>query len=209
MNKPNDYDQVQEYTYNAPLEPGGYVCRIMQVQETAAQSSGAPMLKIGLEIAEGPHKGYFSEMFKNDSRQDKKWPCIVNQLEFDTSGATNRGLKTFNTCVERSNPGFKVVWGDGYAACFKGKLIGGIFRREQYLANDGTKKFSTKCFQFRSVEEIRKGVPVPNDKLLDDNTAAVTSGHSTTANTYQTFQPTAPVDLSDFEEIVPNSDIPF
>ena len=52
------------------------------------------------------------------------------------------------------------------------------------------------------------GVPVPKDKLLDD-TGSAASGFSAPSNTYQTFQPTAPVDLSDFEEIVPNSYIPF
>ncbi len=208
MNKPNDYDSVSEYTYNTPLEPGGYVCRIVQVQETTAQNSGAAMLKIGLEIAEGTHKNYYTEMFKNDTRQEKKWPCIVNQLVYDTSGATNRGLKTFNTCVERSNPGFKVVWGDGYAGCFKGKLIGGVFRREQFISSSGEKKFTTKCFSFRSVEEIRKGVPVPKDKLLDDP-GAVTSGFSAPSNVPQTFQPNTPIDLSGFEEIIPNESLPF
>jgi hypothetical protein len=167
MQKPNDYDNVQPYGEFTPLKLGGHICKIMQVKETKSKA-GRDMLEISLDIAEGDQKDYFANLYKADTRENKKWGCVVYQLTQDNNGGTSRGLKTFLTSVENSNPGFKIVWGDKFAACFKGKLIGGVFGREQYLNSNGEKKFATKCVQFRSVESIRAGVEVPEDKLLPD-----------------------------------------
>ena len=204
MNKPQDFDTTQEFSTFTALEPGGYVCRIVQVQETTSQK-GQPMLKIGLEIAEGPRKGFYAEMFKNDSRADKKWPCVVNQLVYDPNGGntTNRGFKTFVTCVEKSNAGFKPMWGDKFCDCFKNKLIGGVFRREQYKGNDGKLHFSTKCAWFRSVEEIKAGVPVPEDKLLDNVPQSID------VSVDIPVPPAPPMDLSGYEEVIPDNALPF
>lgn len=225
MNKPQDYDQVQEYGNIPQLPPGGYICRIMKVEETTAQSSGAPMLKIGLEIAEGEHKGHFMTVFNSDTRSEKKWPCVVNQLVYDNNGGntTNRGFKTFITAVEKSNSGFAVQWGNGFAACFKNKLVGGLFRREQFIGNDGKAHFSTKCFQFRSADAIHQGVSVPEDKLLDSGSQTY-SGYPSAASASVRIDYSEPVSapvtapvsaaaevgsLSDFEEIITESDLPF
>lgn len=166
MQRPNDYDNVQPYGEFTPLKLGGHICKIMQVKETKSKA-GRDMLEISLDIAEGDQKDYFANLYRTDTRENKKWGCVVYQLTRDNDGNTSRGFKTFITSVENSNPGFKAVWGDKFAACFKGKLIGGVFGREQYL-KDGEKKFATKCVQFRSVESIRAGVEVPEDKLLPD-----------------------------------------
>ena len=226
MNKPQDFDNVQEYGNFIPLPPGGYVCRILRVEETTAQSSGAPMLKIGLEIEEGEYKGYYRRSFDEDTRRDKKWPCIVNQLVYDTNGSntTNRGFKTFVTAVQKSNPGFTVQWGPNFAACFKNKVVGGVFRREQYKAQDGKLRFSTKCAWFRSVDEIRKGIDVPEDKLIADNNQnkGYSSGYSPNVDVpyddpfappQQNAAPQAnaplPDTLADFEEVISDSNLPF
>ena len=37
MNKPQDFDTTQEFSTFTALEPGGYVCRIVQVQERLTQ----------------------------------------------------------------------------------------------------------------------------------------------------------------------------
>lgn len=168
MQKPNDYDNVQAYGEFTPLKLGGQICKIMQVKETKS-STGKDMLEISLDIAEGDQKDYYAQQYKTDTRDNKKWGCIVYQLLKDNNENTNRGFKSFITAVENSNAGFKVAWGDKFAACFKGKLIGGVYGREQYLNSYQEKKFSTKCVQFRSVEAIRNGVDVPEDKLLPES----------------------------------------
>ena len=167
MIKPADYDRVSAYGEFTPLELGGHICQIMSVEETTS-STGKDMLIISLDTApQDEQPGYYMEQWKNDGRQDKKWGCRVFQMVLDKDGNTNRGLKTFITAVEKSNPGFRVQWGDGFAACFKGRLIGGVFGREQYQNSYGDLKWSTKCVQFRSVEAIQKGVDVPEDRYLN------------------------------------------
>ena len=177
MNKPYKFDETQAYGEFKPLPAGGYVCKIMGVEETVSKN-GKDMLNISLDIAEGEFAGRFAEMYRTDTRpkEEKKWGCIAYQLVFDpTDGrSTNRGFKTFCTAAEESNAGFAITWGDRFASCFKGKYIGVIFRREEYLGNDNKPHWSTKPISFRSVETIRKGVEVPEDKPLPQNNAAQT-----------------------------------
>lgn len=177
MVKPSNYDKVQEYGEFKPLELGGHICKIMSVEETKS-STGKDMLRIFLDIAEGEQANYYAEQYKADSRADKKWGCIVYQLTEDKDGNTNRGLKTFITSVEKSNKGFTVAWGDNFTTCLKGKVIGGVFGREQYQNSKGELKFTTKCVSFRSADTVRAGVDVPADKLLQGAapTGIATSG---------------------------------
>ncbi len=174
MLKPNNYEQTQAYGEFTPLEAGGYVCRIIKVEETKSKG-GKPMVKIYLDIAEGERAGYYAARYDSDNRENKRWGCIVYQLVYDSNGDTSRGFKTFTTSVKDSNPGFEVAWSDNpavFEGCFKGKLIGGIFGREQYKGNDDKLKWATKCRSFRSVDAIRAGVQAPEDKCLDNFTAA-------------------------------------
>lgn len=165
MLKPNNYENTA--VFGEELELGGHVCKIIKVQETTSKS-GKDMIVISLDIAEGKQAGYYADKYRSDTRTEKKWGCVVYQLVHDQDGNTNRGLKTFHTAVEESNPGFQVVWGDGYADCFTGKLIGGVFGKEEYVKQNGKTGFATKCMFFRSVETIRKGVDIPDTKYLDD-----------------------------------------
>lgn len=221
MNKPNDFDNVQAYGDFKPLPAGGYVCRIMNVEETNAKSSGAPMIRISLDIAEGEYKDYFANMYRNDTRADKKWNAgaIVNQLVYDTNGnnSTNRGFKTFCTAAEESNQGFKIQWGAAFGQCFRNRLVGVIFRREEYMGTDGKTHWSTKANSFRGAQTIREGKfdPIP-DKPLESTQNGYAYGQSnyTTYGTAPTQTPSqgaqtpTAANLADFEEI-PASDLPF
>lgn len=174
MEKPKNYDETPVFADSKILPPGGYICKIKQVNEMKSRS-GKEMIAILLDIVEGDYKDFYEEKFKADTRTDKKWGCVVYQLTHDNEGNASRGFKSFNTSVEESNDGFKTVWGNDYSKVLKGKFIGGLFRREQFETTDGRKAFSTKCFAFRSVNTIKKGVEVPADKLLVDNKASNSS----------------------------------
>lgn len=169
MKKPNDFENVQAYGEFTPIELGGHYLKIMSIKEVQS-STGKPMIKIAVDTAPNDiQPNYYKKIFDADDRQDKKWPsgAVVNQLIYDNEGNTNRGFKTFITAVEKSNLGFTVQWGDGFADCFKGKYVGGVFGREEYISQkDGQPKFATKCMQFRSIEAITDGVDAPPDKLL-------------------------------------------
>lgn len=169
MNKPFGYDEASVYGEYKPLPSGGYVCVIKQVREQLSRN-GRPMVVISLDIFEGENKSYYEKSYRADTRPDKKWGCNVYQLTEDENGKCTSGFKTFITSVEKSNPGFQTVWGDGFCQAFKGRMIGGLFGREQYLKNDGSLGWSTKCMAFRSVDTIRSGnFTVPQDKLYTAN----------------------------------------
>lgn len=165
MKKINGYDEAQALTgeYEV-LEAGGYVCKILNAKEEKSQS-GKEMLVIAFDIEEGEHKDYFKRRFDNDTRLDKKWPVngIYRQM---LEGENAVGyLKGMITSLEASNPKFKWDWDESK---LKGLKFGGIFRREQYEAFDGSLKFSTKLQFIRSVEKIKNGdFKIPDDKLLN------------------------------------------
>lgn len=168
MNKPNNYDNVQGFEGFTPLELGGHICVIKKVEEAKAQKSGKDMLRIYLDTDRADKQPkYFEDRFKSDTRENKKWGCIVYQMVLDTNGDTSRGFKTFIESVEKSNNGFKVQWGDNFCTSLTGKLVGGVFGREEYLNSYGDSKFATKCLNFRTVEDVKNGIEAPKDKLLN------------------------------------------
>ena len=169
MNKPNDFEQVQAFEGFTPLEAGGHICSIVQVNETKSKA-GRDMIVILLDTDKTDKQpGYFKNRFDNNTNPQKKWPngAIVRQLVLDGDGNTNRGFKTFIEMVEKSNPGFQIQWNNNFGPSFKGKLVGVVFGREEYLNSYGESKFATKAQNFRTVEEVKQGIEPPKDKLLN------------------------------------------
>ena len=166
MIKPNNYESTKEYGSFEQLPPGNYECRIKEVIETTSKTN-KPMLQIHLDIASGEYAGFFAEQYKDDTRQDKKWPCIVYQLTEDNDGNCSRGLKTFINAVAASNYGFDVsaIWGDAFCNFFKNKLVGSAFRREQYENRSGELRWSVKSFRFFAADTVADQ-PEPEDKPL-------------------------------------------
>jgi hypothetical protein len=164
MQKPKDYDNVQIYDYE-PLKLGGHVCKILKVEETKS-STGKDMVKVYLDIAEGEQKDYFKKKFENDTRKDKKWGCVVNVVVQNKEGNTSTPFKRFITSVERSNGGFTVKWGEDFEPQFKGKIVGGVFGREEYLNDNKESRFVIKCRYFTTVDRAKKGIKPPKDYLL-------------------------------------------
>lgn len=176
MIKPQDFDQTQAYTGFTPLAAGGHICKIVNVEETKSKQGGKAMIVISIDTDKSDvQPSYFQEQYKNNNKIGKKWSnnAVTRQLVFDADGNTNKGFKTFILAVEKSNNGFKVAWGDGFAACFKNKLVGGVFGREEYMNdNTGECKFATKFQSFRTIEDIKSGVEVPKDKLLNPGSSS-------------------------------------
>lgn len=172
MQKPNNYDTTQAAGEFEPIKLGGHKMVIKQVSEKKSQG-GLDMLVILFDFAEGDEQaGYFMKQFENDIRTDKKYPNAgTNYMVIDESVDYGvRNLKTFITCVEKSNPGFTVKWGDNFGQQFKGKLIGGIFRSEKDWY-DGREVKRHKLAWFRSVEGI-KDADIPEErttKAYDDH----------------------------------------
>lgn len=178
MQQPKDFNEVQAFTGFEQLAAGGHICKIMNVEETKSKA-GRDMIVIYLDTDRTDKQPeYFTQQYKSNQNPNKKWSnnATVRQLVLDAEGATNRGFKTFIDLVEKSNNGFKIQWGDNFAACFKGKLVGGVFGREEYLNNYGESKFAVKFQSFRTIEDIKNGVEVPADKLLNPSSNNSSNG---------------------------------
>lgn len=175
MNKPRGFDQVREYGEFAQLPTGNYICTIKKVEEGITKANREKLM-IYLDIAEGEYAGYFGEQYNQDTREEKKWPCIVHQLSTDEEGNCSRGLKTFITCVAHSNPGFdpERIWGPNFCTFFRGKEVGAQFRREEYLNRDGESRWSTKAFRFFSVDKMEEQ-RMPEDKPLQNKPSATSA----------------------------------
>jgi len=166
MIKPNNYENTQASGEFTPIELGGHILEIKQVEEMISKT-GKQMLKVSYDTAKNDSQpSYFSELFKNDIRPDKKWPAngTTYMLTEDNEGNCSRQLKTFTTSVEKSNVGFTTQWGDKFTECFKGKLVGGVFGIVEEEYNGDVKK-KRPLRWFRSVEGIND-VDIPEEKLL-------------------------------------------
>ena len=168
MKKPSNYDQISVNPDGFQALPAGnYVCTIMEVLETQS-SGGNDMLKISLDIAEGDFKGYYTDLYKNNTNEHKKWGCVKYLVTGGQYG--DRNLKAFVTAVENSNSGFKASWTDKFGAAFKGKIVGCSCGREEYIGNDGAAHWSTKPQYFRTAAKVRSGeLEILADKELSDD----------------------------------------
>lgn len=171
MLKPNNYDNTQSLGGFTPIELGGHVLVIKKIEEVKSKKSGKDMIKISLDTDRTDSQpNYYTERWKNDTRDNKRWGCVVNQLILDKDSNTSKGFKTFIEVVKSSNQGLtddKIFGNFPLETNLKGKLVGGVFGREEYLNSYGESKFTTKCTGFRTVQDVKEGkVEAPKDKLL-------------------------------------------
>lgn len=151
-----------------PLPADGYVCKIMgaKVQEY----SSCTMLVVSIDIAEGEFKDYYTNDYRSQTVEDKKWrgnlrlyvPNEDNPGKYEES--TRRKFKSFTNALEDSN-NFTWEWDE---TKLKGLFLGLVFRNEQWVKDDksGWKAQPFKCI---SVADIRSGdFTIPNDKPNKD-----------------------------------------
>lgn len=177
MQKPNNYDTTQAAGEFEPIKLGGHKMVIKQVSERQSkpddEGKTKNMLVILFDFADGDEQaGYFMKQFENDIRPDKKYPNAgTNYMIIDENVDYGvRNLKTFITCVEKSNPGFAVKWGDNFGQQFKSKLIGGVFGIEKDWY-DNREINRHKLARFRSIEGINDA-DIPKErttKAYDDH----------------------------------------
>lgn len=187
MRKPQDFDNAQSYDGTIRKLPvDGYVCKIMDVEE-ATTKNGKEYWKVSIDIVEGEYKDFYKNMYKNAraTAQDLSkvtWKGLYHIFPYTPEGYTNPYFKGFISCVERSNPGFHMNWA-GDVSQFKGKIIGLIFREEEFVTNEGTTKISVKPYYCKTVEDIRaKNFDLPQKKLQKNRDGGAVPPGYTNAN---------------------------
>ncbi len=100
MRKPRGYEEAMVLGEYEKLELGGHICVIKKVEETLSRTN-KDMIRIYLDIAEGPQKDYYADQYRNDTRDQKKWGCIVNQIVEDKNGNTSPGALDLKPLLTR------------------------------------------------------------------------------------------------------------
>ena len=167
MNITPNYDKAAAYDGSFERLPaGGYVCRIMKAWVETTMN-GSEQLVLALEIAEGNYAGFIKKQYddKKAGNANAKWPCLFKQFALGTDGQTNPFFKGMLKSIEESNAGYVWNWQE---ATLANKMIGMIFREEEFEASDGTTKTTVRPAFPRSVQRIRNGVEVPEIKRLNN-----------------------------------------
>lgn len=166
MNKPAGYEEAQVLGEYTPINLGGHKLVIMQVEEITA-SNGNQYIKVSFDTAKDDvQPNYYSNAYKGDTRDNKKWSGVTTVFPTDRDGKTSKQFKTFCTAVEHSNSGFKMVWGEQFCNALKGKAVGGVFGEEEYLNNAGEVKTARKLFWFRGTDKVMDA-EVPAKRTVD------------------------------------------
>ena len=146
---------------------------LMQVLECVSRT-GKDMLKIASEFDKTDKQaGYMAKEFADDIRPDKKWPRagVHYIVVTDKNGNCSRSFKSFINAVEKSNPGFKVQWGDNFGAQFKGLKVGGVYG-EVENEWDGKPSMRRELRWFIPIDRIADA-KVPEPKYLPNSSVTV------------------------------------
>ena len=179
IRKPNNWNDVQEFTDRPKLPLGAYVCK---VRKAVIQSNDhGEQLCIIFDIAEGEFSGFFNDNFKSNTRADKKWKGVLRQFIPKDDGSekdewTKSSFKGMVTSFEKSNPGYQWNWEE---ASLAGKIVGILFRNEEWEWEDKT-GWSVRPFKAISVDSVRSGdFTIPKDKPLKNKTVASSADNFT------------------------------
>ena len=153
-----------------PLPAGGYVAKILNAK--VEEYNWGEVLVISFDIAEGEYKDFFSNQYKENTREDKKWKgnfrLTVPQESNQYFDSQKRTFGNAIWAIEESNPSFRWAWDEN---ALKGKMVGVLFRNFEWSMDDGRSGWSTECCTFVSVEDVRTGnFKQPKDKPLRNKT---------------------------------------
>ena len=168
IRKFNDYETTQTYKEYGQLPKGGYTIKILKAE--VCENSIGQYIKLNCDIAEGEYLGFYSNEYKNQQSENKKWHCnyllnVPNDDGTERDGWTKRKFKTIIEAIEDSNSGYHFDWDEQK---FKGKIVGGLFNELEYKDNNGNIRRVTNLAKICNVEKIRKNkFTLPNDVLLN------------------------------------------
>ena len=198
MRRYSNYGEARAMTGGHGLAAGGYVLGIIAAQEKISKS-GKPMLALQIDIAEGDERGYFMQLAQSNNGS---WPgtgvyyiMLPEDPNVPADDQTLRRLKGIIAAIEESNPGYTWNWDE---RTLRGKKIGSLWRKEEFITQQGNSAWSTKCCVLLPVDKIRSGeFQVPKDKPLAES-AARSAGFTSNAG----FTPIDPGTVTD-------DDLPF
>ena len=164
--RPNNWNEVKEFSDRQKLPLGAYVCKVKQV--SIQRNEYGEQLCILFDIAEGEFSGFYNEEYKSNTRDDKKWKGVLRQFIPKDDGSekdewTKSSFKGMTTSFEKSNPGYVWNWDERTLA---GKLVGILFRNEEW-EYEGKTGWAVRPYRAISVDSVRdETFTLPKDKSL-------------------------------------------
>lgn len=172
IKKFKDYATTQSYSEYKQLPKGGYVMKVLGVD--LGENKVGQYVTLHCDVEEGEYKNFFTDDYRNQQGEDKKWHCnfFINVPNDDGSEKDNWTKRRFKTIIEDfedSNEGFHFDWDEKK---FKGLLIGGLFNIREYEKRDGSVGSATNLAQLCKVSSILNDTyKLPQDKLLQKKPA--------------------------------------
>lgn len=120
----NEVEAAAEGSSYQQLPAGAYVCSITSMDDFADRE----YVRMTVDIIQGEHANYFSDKFY----ADKPWS---NSIALSYTDKALGMLKGRLQAIAGCNPGFdpEAAWNAGNLAMFVGKVVGVVFRAEEYL----------------------------------------------------------------------------
>lgn len=157
--------EAKEFGEFERLELGGHEVVIKTAELYENPVSHNKSLKVTVDIAGNDKQaGYFQKQFDDNNNADKKWANGATRymsLKKEHLAYT----KGFITALEKSNNGFKFDTSKGWEQLVNLKCAG-VFGLEEYEAEDGNVKTTTKLTQFRSLDKLSE-IKIPSVKLIN------------------------------------------
>lgn len=158
-----DLTNVQEAGESRRLPAGAYICKITSITDILDKE----YLRVSYDIEQGEYKGYYAEIRKN--HPDWEW---VGAYVKSYKTAALPMFKRFCTAVSKSNGGFVFDGGaiNADENTLVNKLIGLVFREEEYYSNSGDirtrlivhSEFAIDKLTDQKVPEVKKLKTEPN-----------------------------------------------
>lgn len=171
MKRINNWENVKAATEKIALPVGGYVVEIKGAKVATYQGNDGGVfekLEVSIDIAEGEFKDFYTNDYRGQQSEDKKWKGVLRVYLPKEDGTekdewTKSTLKGLIGAIEDSNPGYHWDWDE---TKLKGKKVGCVFRNEEW-EYDGKTGFTARPFKFIAVEKIKTGsFRFPKDKLI-------------------------------------------
>lgn len=146
--KKQNWEEVEESASFPKLPAGGYVIRIVNVEDVPSRE----YINLVYDIAEGPHAGFYSDEFGREN----PWKHRFVRSYKDTA---QRMFKAFLARLEETNKGFSVrEWQNSSdEQAFVGLLLGVVLQYEDYTNESGDDKERLNVVGVYSAEAIREG----------------------------------------------------
>ena len=203
IRKPNNWNEVKEFSDRPKLPLDAYVCK---VRKAVVQSTDyGDQLCILFDIADGEFKDFFKKDFDSSTVENKKWKGVLRQFIPRDDGSekdewTKSSFKGLTTSFEKSNPGYQWNWDENSLA---GKFIGILFRNEEW-EYDGKTGWAVRPFRGLSVDSVRSGeYTLPKDKPLKNKSVAPASSYGNYGNYGNYGAPGSFVDLTEEDGELP------